>query len=62
MDQTIYILLQDTAFDGLNITFVRTGNCFSHTERYCGNHETGEICCSPPVHAKKNRGKQRLLN
>ena len=31
MDQTFYVL--DAAIDRLNITFVRTGNCISDTER-----------------------------
>ena len=42
MNQTFYNL--DAAIDGLNITFVRTGNCISDTERHCGSHKTDEIC------------------
>ena len=45
MDQTFYN--PDAANDWLNITFIRTGNCFSDTGRHCGNYKTGEICRSP---------------
>ena len=61
MNQTFYIL--DAAIDRLNITFVRTGNCFSDTKHDCGNHKTGEIFRSPLyAQIRKNRAKQRLLN
>ena len=53
MDQTVYIL--DAAMDRLNVTFVRTGNCISDTERHCGNHKTGEICRSTVI--RKNCAK-----
>ena len=61
MDQTFYI--PDAAIDWSNITFVRTGNCISDTERHCGNHKTGEICRSPlSVHMNQEEpAKERLL-
>ena len=58
MDQTFYIL--DTATDGLNFTFIRTGNCISDTQRHCGNNGTGEICHSSLyTRIRKNRKKKK---
>ena len=55
MYQAYYIL--DAAIDRLNITFERTGNCISDTERYCGDHKTGEICLST-VHTNQEEPRK----